>query len=158
MSQGRVSLAILVTCSTLLALIFPLMVYFTYPSTEGSEHGLEEVLVDMPVKPPPFLVGSMGYTLHRGRDLISKFTVRSVNHVVDVYRHDRGERVILVLLPYYLEESTSRIVPGEYLKQRVSGGNASLLVEVFETHRGRVCVVLEIRLSGEVYRALRYSG
>lgn len=155
MSSSKVNLALLIVCSALVALIFPILIYFTYPNTEESEFGLEKVLTDMPVKPPPFLIGSMGYALHRGKDFINKFTVRSADHVIEAYRPDKGESVILVLLPYYLEKSTGKILPGEYLKHPISRGNVTLVVEVFETHRGKVCAILEIRFNGEVYSALR---
>lgn len=139
----------------LMALAPPLLVYFTYPETWECEAGLEKVLVDVPVKPPSFLIGSMGYTLYRGRDFVDKLAVRDVNHTITAYRPDRGETVILVLLPYYLERSTGKIVLGEHLRRPILLGNATLMVEVFETHKGRVCIIAEVRLDGEVYTVLR---
>ncbi|MEM0002286.1 MAG: hypothetical protein QW211_05275 [Desulfurococcaceae archaeon] len=155
MPLSKAHIVLLVALSTLIALAFPLLVYYTYPDTGESEVGLEKVLVDMPVKPPPFLIGSMGYASHRGRDFISKFTVRSVDHVITAYVRDKDESIILVLLPYYLEKSTGKIIPGDYLKQVVSRGNVTLVVEVFETYRGRVCIILEAMFNDEIYSAVR---
>ncbi|MEM4583202.1 MAG: hypothetical protein QXD50_05020, partial [Desulfurococcaceae archaeon] len=65
------------------------------------------------------------------------------------------ESIILVLLPYYLEKSTGKIIPGDYLKQVISRGNVTLVVEVFETYRGRVCIILEAMFNDEIYSAVR---
>lgn len=155
MLSDKAGVALLATISVLITIIFPFTIYYTYPNTKESEYGLERVLPDMPVKPPPYLIGSMGHTLHEGRDSIKEYKVNEINYVINAYRSDKKEEVILVLLPYYLEKSSNNVVPGEELKQLIMQGNATLTVEIFNTHRGKVGVILEARVGGEEYTALR---
>jgi hypothetical protein len=70
MLLSKHGLLLFVVGSTVVLLVFPVLVYLTYPDTEGSEVGLREVLTDLPVRPPPFLIGCMGYGLHRGRNYV----------------------------------------------------------------------------------------
>lgn len=155
MSMDKSELVLLIAISVTIALVFPLVVYYTYPATNESEAGLENILADIPVKPPPFLVGSMGYCMHRGREFISRFAVKGFNHVVDVYRLDKNEPALLVLLPLYREKSTGKVVAGTQLRQLISRENAVVLAEVFDTHKGKVYVVIEARIGDEVYSAVK---
>lgn len=148
---------ILLVLGALMVVMPPLLVYSTYPDTEGSEVGLEKVLCDLPVKPPPFLIGSMSYGLHRGRDHVAKLSVQGVDDFIYAYRPEKNERVFLVLLPYYLDKTEDKVVSGSSLKSVVMSGDATLLVEIFETHKGVVGVVLEIKLLDRTYSAMKRS-
>ncbi|MEM0000345.1 MAG: hypothetical protein QXH02_04595 [Desulfurococcaceae archaeon] len=155
MPTNKPELVLLIAVSAVIALLFPLLVYYTYPATNESEVGLENILEDMLVKPPPFLVGSMGYCMHRGKELINRFTVKGFNHVVYVHRLDRNEPALFVLLPLYREENTGRVVTRNQLRQLISRENVVVLAEVFETHKGKVYVIVEARIDGEVYYAVK---
>lgn len=142
----------------ILALAIPLYVHLTYPSMAESEVTLERAISDTPFRLPPFLLGSIGYGLNRGRLAITKATIVAVDHNIYVYRQEVKERALLLLMPYYVERVSGRTVTGDHLKALVLPGNATLLVEVFETHRGKIYVVVEIQLNGKIYRGVKSAG
>lgn len=153
-SKSEIALLVL---SVLIVITPPLLVYSTYPDTGGSEAGLEKVLSDLPVKPPPFLIGSMSYGLHRGRDYVAEQNIRRVDSIIYAYRPEKDERVFLVLLPYYVDKVNNKVISGDSLRSVVMSGNVTLVVEVFETHKGVVGIILEVRLANQTYLAVRKS-
>lgn len=152
LSRSEIALLIL---SVLIVLTPPLLVYSTYPDIGCSEAGLERVLSDLPIKPPPFLIGSMSYGLHRGKNYVAEQNIRKIDSVIYAYWPEKDERVFLVLLPYYVDKTTNKIVLGDSLRSVILSSNVMLVVEVFETHKGVVGVILEVRLANQTYSAIR---
>lgn len=148
---------LIATTCALLVVIPPLFVYFTYPNTGGYETGLEEALMDLPVKPPPFLIGSMNIGLHRGRSPIVRPEIEKVGRVIYVYWQERRQRVLLILQPRYIDEESGRIISASAndIASLIMSNNATLVVEVFETHRGFVGIVIEVHLGNQTYYAIR---
>jgi len=146
---------LLATTCALLVVIPPLFVYFTYPNTGGYETGLEEALMDLPVKPPPFLIGSMNIGLHRGRSPIVRPEIEKVGRAIYAYWQERRQRVLLILQPRYIDEESGRIISANDIASLIMNNNATLVVEVFETHRGFVGIVIEVHLGNQTYYAIR---
>jgi len=157
MLLSKHGLLLFVVGSTVVLLVFPVLVYLTYPDTEGSEVGLREVLTDLPVRPPPFLIGCMGYGLHRGRNYVIELRIEKTDDVIYAYWPEKSERIFLVLLPYYVNKTDGRIISGYRLKPVIASGDVALLVEVFETHKGVVGSILEIRFNNQTYTVMRKS-
>ncbi|MEM0244684.1 MAG: hypothetical protein QXM42_05640 [Zestosphaera sp.] len=154
LSKSEIALLVL---GVLIILTPPLLVYSTYPDTGGSEAGLEKVLSDLPVKPPPFLIGSMGYGLHRGRDYVSESNIRRVDSSIYAYWPEKNKRVFLMLLPYYVDKASNKVVSGDSLRPMIASGNVTLVVEVFETHKGTIGVIIEVRLTNQTYFTVKRS-
>lgn len=111
--------------------------------------------MDLPVKPSPFLIGSMNIGLHRGRSPIVRPEIEKVGRVIYVYWQERRQRVLLILQPRYIDEESGRIISANDIASLIMSNNATLVVEVFETHRGFVGIVIEVHLGNQTYYAIR---
>ncbi|MEM1927687.1 MAG: hypothetical protein QXS85_02990 [Acidilobaceae archaeon] len=162
LDSSRLELVAVLAASILVATLFPVAVYITYPDVRGYEPGLEEVLSeDLVLRPPRFLVGSANSVLYRGRS-VEALKDSSFHEHTQRARHlvvftEREGRAILVLLPHYLDRASGALVSGEELAKAIRAREALLVVEFFETHRGRVGVVVEVKLEDREYVALRAS-
>jgi len=152
---SKLEFTLLTTMCILVVLIPPLLVYFTYPDTGGYETELEETLSDLPIKPPPFLIGSVSYGSHRGRSNIVRPDIQGINSVIYAYWPEKREQIFLILLPYYIDRVNNKIISDNDARSLIISSNTTLLVEVFETHKGIIGIVLEIRLTNQTYSAIK---
>lgn len=141
-----------------LLLVVPAYIYLTYPNADEGDEALETMLPDVPIKPPPFLKGFMRYGLSKGKSIVSEFSIKAINYEVYVHRLDTNERILLLLTPHYLERSTSKVLSRDELRTLIMEKSPNLMVlELFDTHRGKVGVVLMVKLNSEEYLTLRLS-
>lgn len=135
----------------------PVYVYLTYPSNEEPERVLErDFLPPMPIKPPRFIVGSVRYSWSEGVEVIGTPSLKRLDDYLVVLLPTRRPG-LLVFAQSYVEQRSQRLVLGEEVVNFVKAGNATLVVEILRTHRGVVCIVLEVHVGTEKYVAVHWG-